>query len=447
MFRSRLFFLFLLLSTTYVTADEATSNGAVKGLLSSRMELQFATRMEGKTLFQIGEDVVRQGRESLKTGEPIAEGVAKNMKVTQGKADEITSWRIEGLETEIAPIRLHIHRLAAEFKEIEKPTAQQEKALDEWIRRFNAADLACKTEPSIAKLDALSDILLLEVNKVFLAYDRAEVKLLEAIMEASTTGKRLYHIETYFSQVMNLYIARDERTEKVQLTMDGVGLHPSVILAKLKKEKAVTGLGSRYGSNIRAIRERLQEVSGDKTLLVGQTALQIKVLKDLQTLEAELDNGDLGTIGKARDVLHSVEKLLYKEEKLAPAALRIGVGMYMSNQAGLFSDLAMQMKKNPKATAEYLIGGIKLKVERSKEGFQITFVELASPLSKQIDSVLQLAQQTLKQSQMGEADRIILTNAIEALRASQGAIGKPVRYGKWAAWSNMVNDIHQLYKF
>lgn len=426
----------LLVSVTYAQkADEVESNGAVPGLMSPTMEFQFASRMEGKTLFQIGEDVVREGRKSIRDKQAIQSGPAQGMRVT-GVEDKSETWMISGIGREIVPIQMHIHRITRQFKESEKLNAVQEKALEGWLAKFDGiANRIAKEDAKIDELDKLSDILLLDVSEVFDAVDRPDVHLLEAAMMAQVIDQRLYQIDFYFDQVLKLYRSRDPRTENISLVLDGVGIHPSQALAKKSTSKAVTGLGERYGSRVEYVHRHLKSGGGE-----------VALIEELEALQRNFDDGKLTRIEEARNVMDKIYREIFSKKVLAPVALRVGIGMYTQNQQNLIANLIDAVKRTPDKE-DYVIGGIRMKIFNAKGGLSLVFIDDKKLVHSQLDSLIRLAEETRDKSKLEEKNLKILNDGIEALKKSKDSLGKEVRYRDWANWTNAANELHTLFKF
>lgn len=444
-------FLFpIFLTFTAALGEAIEPNGAVPGLLSPVTELQFASRMEGKTIFQLMEDVVSQGEASLKSKKPIPHGVAQGLSVVGGEPSKFETWKISGIEREIQPIRVHIHRLHEALKTSSELNEKQKTALDAWVKKFDAADATCIKNPTFANIDVLTELLLVDVQSVFESSDKAEVVLLEAVMEATTIDQRLWHMENFFGRILNAFKKRIP-IEDVPLIMDGVGIHPSVIIVGLKDQKAVTGFEKKYGAWIKRVNDRLKSVAKDGSLLKDHKADLTKLIAKLDAYDKIVSNGELETIGKGIELMRTVQNFMYQDEKLAPVALRIEVGLYASHQANFFGRLQLAIQqdlKNEKDKFEYKIGGIGVRgIFNEKNRLEVTHLSGIEKINEQLDSLIRLSEQTLAASKLKESDRGILTNAIQSLQDTKDIVGKNTPYAKWVELTNTINEIHSLYKF
>ncbi len=430
-------------------ADEnAEPNGAVPGLMPSMMELQFAARMEGKTLFQLGADLVRQGQAALIAQAPIAQGIAKGMEVVAGDPDESNTWRFKGLEREIGPIRSHLTTLINKILVENKPTAAQAKGLVEWFALFTTADMRCKEQPSIKNLDAITTVLL-NATPAFRAFDQPEIRLLETILSTVRLEKHVRMISDYYSTILETFKNNPHRLEDNYLKIDKLTLNPQAALAG--NENAISGFKEQYGTWLALWALELKPYAEPNApLLKGHQAEVAKIVADTERINSELAKGLWETQDQISTLIEDIQRLLAKEEAFAPVALRIEAGILFNYEMNLFATmrdgaaLARGLKRN---SLEATVGNVTYLLDLSVNPPQIKFSDPKNEFLDKIKRVNQLAQNTLKRSQLGPSDRIILETAIASLTDSEKAIANMTSHADWVKWLHAINEIHKLYKF
>lgn len=423
-------------------------NGAVPGLMPPLMELQVATRLEAKTLRQLGQILEEEAPQAFQRGAKDLKGAAEGLKLTLGMSVDRSSWRFGGLGRETTPIWLHLSKLMESLSKEKSVTEAQLKGLRDWYGTVDQANRDLMSEASLANLKALSEAL--EAVEVPLkAFDAPETVFLEVSLNASKLQRRSFDAIDFFARVQHQLKTGLKEKPPGNPTFENITMDAEAAV-KTPNGEVFRGMDDAFKAEIEKIASQLETFSKSKTaILAGDMVWFRDSASRGRAIAGELKSGKFAALAAVVEWSNEVYATSFNEPSLAPALLIHSQMMLMGAEVGLLKRIGKGLEVARQQGASGLTlqrDGMKIVVKGVDQKLTFDFVESGS-LNDQIEVTLRLAKATLGNSRLDKVNREKLEAVIVSLENQLVGLTRPSLGTDWADWVTELAKLIELYNF